>query len=176
MKLLIICLIFAWVWRIGFLVTKTRITFMRVFPNAVSWACVLCPITVAYWSFTASSTATADWLQKRLPGNDEGQYAAARKFGREVGHPPDELSADDALETIIEEGTAEVLEVLPDEKERTLFVMIWGDPAWIVTADEINNIFSVAETDDRENGQDPCPDVLAKINLEFNQEFLEAII
>jgi len=114
MKVLMICIVCAWVWRVGFLVTKTRITFMRVFPNAVSWACVLWPITVAYWSFTASSTATADWLQKRLPGNDEGHYAAARKFGLEVGAHPDELSADDAIETNIEEGTPEVLEAIPD--------------------------------------------------------------
>ena len=114
MKVLIIFIIFAWVWRVGSLVTKTSITFMRVFPNAVSGARVLWPITGAYWSFTASSTAAADGLQKRLPGNDKEHYAAARKFGLEVGQPPDELSADDAIETIMEEGTPEVLEAIPD--------------------------------------------------------------
>ena len=54
--------------------------------------------------------------------------------------------------------------------------MIWGDPVLITAAEEINEILAVAETDDRENRQEPCPDVLTKINMEFDREFLEAII
>ena len=57
-----------------------------------------------------------------------------------------------------------------------MFLMIWDDPVWIATAEEIDDILTVAETNDRENGQEPCPDVLTKINMEFDQEFLEAII
>ncbi|MDX9865025.1 MAG: hypothetical protein RBT34_09490 [Anaerolineaceae bacterium] len=57
-----------------------------------------------------------------------------------------------------------------------MIVMVWGDPVLIATAEEINDIFSVADIDDRENGQEPCPDVLTKINMEFYREFLEATI
>ncbi|MDX9865026.1 MAG: hypothetical protein RBT34_09495 [Anaerolineaceae bacterium] len=114
MKVLIILIIFAWIWRVGFLVTKTRIALMNIFPDAVSWACVFWPITLAYWSFTASSTASADWLQKRLPGTDDEHYAVARKFGLKVGDLPDELAANDAIESIMEGRTPKILEVIPD--------------------------------------------------------------
>jgi len=57
-----------------------------------------------------------------------------------------------------------------------MFVTMWGAPVLIATAEGINDILAVAETDDRENGQGSCPDVLTKKNLEFDQEFLEVTI